>query len=227
MAATACHPHSGHHARAVQRVADALGLPEYALVAHDTGATVARVLAASDVKRVRGLVLANTEVPGHRPPWIPEYRVSAALPGAAHVWKKTLGRRAFRTSAMGFGGCFWDASLIERELLPVHLQPLLDSTRAIQGILNYLRGIEWSVVDALGEVHQRIAAPVQLVWGGDDVTFPLAEAQRMLPSFRNCAGLHVIKDARFLAHEERPKEFCDAAVPFLQRSLGEALSNYV
>ena len=53
---------------------DAFGLLQYAIVAHDTGGTIARRLAVIDGHRVNRMVLIGTEIPGHRPPWIPFFQ---------------------------------------------------------------------------------------------------------------------------------------------------------
>jgi pimeloyl-ACP methyl ester carboxylesterase len=53
---------------------DRLGLDHYSILAQDTGGTFARYLALADSARVENLALINTEMPGHRPPWIPLYQ---------------------------------------------------------------------------------------------------------------------------------------------------------
>src|SRR5689334_3895246 len=68
-------------ARAFQRLLAELGIGPYTLVGNDTGGWVARELALVDGARVARLVLTNTEIPGHRPPWIPMYQALAAVPG--------------------------------------------------------------------------------------------------------------------------------------------------
>lgn len=208
------------HAAVLAHLLQTLGVARCAVVAHDTGATVARLLAAADGQRVAGLVLANTEAPGHRPPWIGTYKATTGLPGIHAVWRAVLGLPAFRRSTMGFGGCFWDAQLIEQELMPLHIQPLVASSHVLQGQLNYLRGVDWSVVDNLAQTHQRIRAPVRLIWGANDVTFPLAQAERMAPTFPNFDGLYPLQHARFLAHEEHGATFAQLAAPLLHACLG-------
>src|SRR5262249_53840808 len=51
-------------ARMLARVMDALRLPSVTLVAHDSGAVIARLLAAFEPHRVRRLIVFDTEVPG-------------------------------------------------------------------------------------------------------------------------------------------------------------------
>jgi haloalkane dehalogenase len=68
-------------ARALQGMLLQLGVDSYALVGNDTGGWVARELALIDGPRVSRLVLTNTEIPFHRPPWIPMYQVLAHVSG--------------------------------------------------------------------------------------------------------------------------------------------------
>jgi haloalkane dehalogenase len=58
---------------------ESLHLNSCALIAHDTGATIARLLTLLHPQAVRKLVIINTEIPGHRPPWIPLYQHVATL----------------------------------------------------------------------------------------------------------------------------------------------------
>jgi pimeloyl-ACP methyl ester carboxylesterase len=212
------------HARAVQRMADALGLGAYAVVAHDTGATVARLLASTDA-RVRGLVLLDTEVPGHRPPWIPLYRVAAGLPGARTAFRLFLRSAVWRRSTFGFGGCFADPARIDATFLALFVAPFLASDAYADGQLRYLRGIDWALVDDLARVHRCLQMPVQLVWGAEDRIFPLAEARRMAPEFPGLAGVQAIAHARFLVHEEQPDAVAAAVLPFLADCLWPALDS--
>ncbi len=66
----------------------------------------------------------------------------------------------------------------------------------------------------LGAVHRRIAVPVQLVWGEQDVFFPVAWAREMVATFPD-ARLAVVPGAGLFAHEERPVEVAEALLPVL------------
>ncbi|MGZ6143305.1 MAG: alpha/beta fold hydrolase, partial [Myxococcales bacterium] len=59
-------------ARALQRLLPLLGIESCAVIAQDTGATIARRLALLEPGKIGKLVLVDTEIPGHRPPWIRE-----------------------------------------------------------------------------------------------------------------------------------------------------------
>lgn len=202
-------------AATIARFADAVGIGPCPIVAHDTGATIARLLAAREPARVPKLVLLNTEMPGHRPPWIPLYRHLAALPGTAAGFAVMMRLPAFLRSGMGFGGCFHDPARIDAAFVARNVAPMVASPRRVAGSMRYLRGIDWTVIDGLTETHRRITGDVLMVWGADDPTFPVTYARELPPQFRRCAGLVEILNARFLVHEERPNEVATATLPFL------------
>ena len=202
-------------AESLRRFADALGLASYSLLAFDTGATIARQLALIDPRRVRRLVLLNTEIPGHRPPFIPLFQRTLSLPGSRAAMQMLLRSRALRRSRMGFGGCFVDLCLLDGDFHAGSVVPLLESPRRLEGVRRYLAGIDWALVDGLATRHREIAAPVLFVWGEDDPTFPIERARAMPPQLADCRGLVPISRARLLVHEERPDAVADAALPFL------------
>jgi pimeloyl-ACP methyl ester carboxylesterase len=200
-------------ARTLKTLADRLDLPRYTVLAQDTGGTFARHLALSD-PRVEKLVLINTEIPGHRPPWIPFYQFLMGLPGAIAAFGLLLRSRTFLRSGMGFGGCFTDLTLLDGDFHAHVVEPLLHSAHRMEGLARYLRGLTWEPVDALAHDHARITVPVQLVWGADDPTFPVALARAMVRQLAN-GRLVEIPGARLLVHEEKPADVSRAALDFL------------
>ena len=198
----------------LKALAGSLGLQKYSVLAQDTGGTFARYLAIADHARVEKLLLINTEIPGHRPPWIPQYQLLMRLPGTLAAFSLLLRSRAFLRSGMGFGGCFCDLSLIDGEFHEHVVMPLLREPRRMQGLRSYLRGAKWPPVDALLHEHARLDMPVKLIWGADDPTFPLADVRPMVRQFSH-ASLVEIAGAKLLVHEEKPAEVARAVIGFL------------
>lgn len=193
------------HAENLKRFVDKIGITNYRIIAHDTGATVARRLAIIDGPRVRQLVLIDTEIPNQRPPLIPLMQKVLAIPGSTFVFRQLLRSPAFIRSSFGFGGCFVDMKLVEGDFHKHFIEPLATSEHRMQGQILYARGIDWKQLDALAEGHGRIQAPVLLLWGEHDPFFPIAEARRMVPQFANCRGLITIPKCKLLPHEEKPE----------------------
>jgi haloalkane dehalogenase len=208
------------HARTVRAAVDALGLSRYAFVAHDSGGFIARVVAAGDA-RVAGLSLGNTEIPGHTPWLVTMYALLAKLPGGPGAIRTLLRSRAIRRSALGFGGCFSDLAALDGEFHELFVAPLFASRRAADGQMQLLRTVKPSHLAGLEDVHRRIAAPVQLVWGDRDPFFPLEKARAMLDQLGGPARLDVIPGAKLFAHEDHPDAFAAHARPFLRGCLAD------
>jgi len=204
------------HARRLKVLIDRIGVQRYGALAQDTGGTIARCLALVDGARLDRLALINTEIPGHRPPWIPLYQwLMRAIPGAPLFFRQLLRSGAFVRSGMGFGGCFYDLALIEGEFREQFITPYIESARRTDGMARYLTGLYWDSVDALRQRHAELRMPVLLVWGEDDPTFPIALAREMAEQFADCRGLIAIPRAKLLPHEERPEAVAEAVVSFL------------
>jgi len=200
-------------ARTLRRLVDRLGLERYAVLAQDTGGTFARLLALDDAARVERVVLINTEIPHHRPPWIPLYQLLMTLPGAQAAFGVLMRSRWFLRSGMGFGGCFCDLDLLDGAFHAHVVQPLLRSPARMDGLAHYLTGLAWEPVDALATDHARLVMPVLLVWGADDPTFPIDRARAMVAQMPR-ARLVEIPGARLLVHEEKPTEVTRVVLNF-------------
>lgn len=206
----------GAHVDTMQKAIELIGLERYALVAHDSGAAIARHVAARDVARVTGLVMGNTEIPGHFPWQLTLYLAAARLPGGAAVFTALLRSRRFRHSGLGFGTCFDDVTFADGAFHELCTRPILEDPKHREGTLALLDTFDMTVLKELPRVHRQIEAPVQLVWGKDDPFFPLPKAEKMLSQFRQ-AELTVLDPGKLFVHEERPDAFADAAIPFLER----------
>jgi pimeloyl-ACP methyl ester carboxylesterase len=201
-------------ARTLKEFVDRLGLTAYAILAHDTGGTIARRLTTTDLARVRKLVLIGTEIPGHRPPWIELFQ-KAANPRRTATFKILMRRRWFRHSSAAFGGCFHDRSLIDGAFHQLFIEPLLRSDERIRGQIHYLRGIDWQMVGGMRAEHAKITIPTLLIWGAQDPVFPVAAARAMAKQLPNCRGLAIIPEAKLFVHEERPEDVAKAALDVL------------
>lgn len=193
-------------ARRVSQALEAWDVGPYEVVAQDSGGVVARLLALLDGERVRRLALINTEVPGHRPPWIPLYGKLLSLPGSSACFQWLLRSNAFLRSSAGFGGSFVDTQLIDGEFHALFIEPLTRSRRRVLGYGRFLSGLDWGEVDALAAQHAAIRARVLLLWGEADPTFPVSEGQRLAAQLPTCVDLLTIAGAKLFPQEEQPHE---------------------
>ncbi|MFK7805344.1 MAG: alpha/beta fold hydrolase [Anaerolineae bacterium] len=204
------------HCHTLREVVDALNLSSYALVAHDSGGVFARHLAANDPDRVRGLVLSNTDIPRHYSPTLKLLVNSAKLPGASFLMRLLLRIRLFRLSKYFGKGMFYDLEQFEGEFGDLYIRPLYQDKKVLNGQMQLIYGWDWDFLDQLTEIHGRIKAPVQLIWGANDVIFPLNKGRPMANEFGAGAEFKVIKKSRLYVQEEQPEAFLQHALPFLQ-----------
>lgn len=198
-----------HFKAQASRIIDFLkfkGIDSCSLIAQDTGATTARIIALRKEIEIKTLVLFNTEVPNHRPPWIPFYQKSSLLPLSHYVFKASMKNKWFVKSSLGFKAFYADKSLLD---IKSNLAPYLDlatnSNHQMKGALSYLRGCDLAYMDTLKERHKDISAKVILIWGEKDVTFPVKYGAQLAKQFTD-AEFHRIQEASLMPHEEKPME---------------------
>lgn len=182
---------------ALQEAIEALGLSTYALVGQDSGGFIARLLADQNPK-VTNLILFNTEIPGLIPPWVPLFQLLAPWPFASQIFKLAVSTRLIARSPMGFGGCFYDKDLIHGEFFELTARPLMESP------------------EKLSEVHRRITARVDCIWGEADPFFPVAKARTMFEQFAHRGEFVTFEKAKLLPYAEYPRESAEHIKRFIQ-----------
>ncbi len=193
-----------------------LNLTNYSILAQDTGASIARMVAVTEQNNIDKLVLINTEIPNHRPPFIPMHQFLAKLPLANLMFRSLLKIGFIVRSPLLLKQFFYDRSLLKKpENLDKYLVPLKSSKDKMFGMLEYLKGIEWKIVDDFKNTHKEIKAKTLFVWGENDKTFPIGLAKKMVSQFSvNCEFVS-ITEASLMPHEEKPIEILEKTIPFL------------
>lgn len=202
-------------ARAIRETLRQLDVESYALVGNDSGGWIARELVLIDKPRVSRLLLTNTEIPFHRPPWIPMYQALAHVPGFGAILRQSLRASALRRSPLVFGGCFHDLTHLEGEFYRRFVEPLITDNARMEGALEFLRRMKFSRLDEFQRLHEELTLPTLFVWGADDPTFPERRAQEMARQFPNVAGFHEVKEAKLFFYEEHPEEMAGHIERFL------------
>jgi len=197
-----------------------LDLKNLSIVAQDTGASIARMAALSSPDRVENLVVINSEIPHHRPPFIQMYQFLAKLPLSNLIFRTLLKSKTIVKSPLMFGSFFHDKGLFDDdERVTIPYVERLRTKREMAGMMKYLKGVEWKEVDDFEHSHQRIKANTLLLWGEKDVTFPLKLAKKMISQFaEGRCQLEVIENACLMPHEEKPKEVARAILDFFQKN---------
>ncbi|MEM8863224.1 MAG: alpha/beta hydrolase [Chloroflexota bacterium] len=204
------------HCETLHQIIEALNLDSYALVAHDSGGVFARYMGANDQSKVRGMILSNTDIPRYYSPTLKLLVNSAKLPGYNWLMRTLLRFPAFRLSKYFGRGMFYDLKKFEGEFGDFYIRPLYQDKKVLTGKLQLIYTWNWDFLDDLTSIHARIKAPIQFIWGKNDVIFPLTKGREMLSEFNTKTDFKVIKRSRLYVQEEQPEQFVQHALPFLK-----------
>jgi pimeloyl-ACP methyl ester carboxylesterase len=186
------------------------------VIAHDTGATIARLALSQGASKVDRLICLSTELPGHHLPLIPRLKRLFSVPMMPQLYTLLLRSTAFINSPSGFSNCVADIRHLDADFIDSFITPIIEDRRKLNGLIAYLNGIDWSVVDDLHAVQSRIAQPVAMIWGSKDKIFPIELARASAASFGGGSVFVEISEAGFLAVEERPNLVAEAIRSFLK-----------
>lgn len=179
---------------------DTMKLDSLAIVGHDSGGGVGRLLAAQLGSRVNCVVLQNTELPDYVSPMVRALKLMASSKLSATLLQQLMRVPAVRRSPLGFGSAFGERDLIDGEFYDACIEPVL---RDFSGQAAVLSHVDFDFIRSLPEAHGRIEAPIHLCWGGSDREyFPLEKARQMQSQFRVRGELKVIPEAKVFVHEE-------------------------
>lgn len=206
-------------ARKVQLLLDKLSIDSYNLIAHNSGAAIARIVAINQPQKLKNLILINTEIPNHRPPFIEMYQRIGMLPLVPRFIRFQLGRERFRRSAMGFKQAYTNKRMFDDDSnLGPYLLPLIQSNKKTKGAFKFLKGIDWTIIDEFENTHSLIEANVLLLWGENDKTFPVKLAKKMADQFKSVMKFVSIQDASLLPHEEKPNDVIKEIITFVNEN---------
>ncbi|MEQ8265830.1 MAG: alpha/beta hydrolase [Parvibaculum sp.] len=203
------------HVERVRAFADRMKLERYAVIGHDTGGTFARMLAVSDAARVEKIVAMDTEVPGHLPSVVLRLQALFRSGIGRALFRAALGSKPLMRRWLARSGFFVDNRLLDDEYMEHFVTSWIRSDHAYRGLLEYLLGVDHSLVAHLDELHAKIDVPMLFIWGEKDGVFPVRRAREMVARMPGSASLAVIDGAAFLSHEERPEEVARHALAFL------------
>jgi len=185
----------------------ALNLTKYSLLSFNSGGAIARTLAAQEGAKIANLILLNTDIPGKRPPWLALYRLMFRTQFGRKILNTHLVKKYLIPSNIMLGLTFNDVSVIDDEFMKLFITPMVSKPLYFEGLGNYLRGFSYKEVDNFDDmsgVHQSISAPVHMIWGEEDPTFPLKYGERMANTIPALKSFNTIPKTRLLPHEEKP-----------------------
>ncbi len=199
----------GALARFVADVCVALGLGELDLVANDTGGAVAQIVAARDPERLRSLTLTDCDTHDRVPPKAFLPAVLLARAGLFAPIGRVLARDLGRARKRLFGTAYQDPARPPDDQLRAWVQTLATPEAARQ-FQRFVAGLRPDDLLAVEPQLARLQVPTLIVWGTDDVFFPLSDAYWLRDTIPGACDVVELDGARLFFPDERPDELAEA-----------------
>lgn len=183
-----------------------LGIETFDLVLNDSGGAVGQIMAVKAPDRVRSMVLTNCDVHDNWPP-----KALNEIRGAARagLLADQFGRFADQPDLFRAPGgiaemVYEDPKTATDETLRINLGPLVSSPERKAAFNRYAGLQDTSQLVVVEEDLRKLQTPCLIVWGTDDVFFPIEWAYWLKDALPNARDVIELAGAKLFFPEERP-----------------------
>jgi pimeloyl-ACP methyl ester carboxylesterase len=193
----------------LEAVCQALALDQVDIVANDSGGGICQIFAARHPQRIRSITLTNCDVHNNYPPEALRPLMKAVEDGRlAEIGRGLL-------ADIGFARRFFGAGLEHPERIPeetfnTYLEPLFSSTSSVRNLERFFEALDYKQNVAVEPLLRCLAAPTLIVWGTNDIFFPLKWAYWLRDTIPGTKDVVELRDAKLFFPEERPGELVRA-----------------
>jgi pimeloyl-ACP methyl ester carboxylesterase len=196
------------NANMLREFIDAMGIDQVDLVGNDSGGGISQIFAALNPDRVRSLTLTDCDTHDN---WWPEaFRpfVDMTLAGGlAETLKALTGDKSVYRSAQGLGQCYVDPNSVTDADIDIYLQPFLRNEQRTVDLQRFVASSDNSHTLRIEAQLRQLKAPTLLVWGTDDVYFPVKWAYWLAGAIPGAKNPVELPGGRLFFMEESPDEF--------------------
>ena len=187
---------------------DALKIDKVDLVGNDSGGGIAQIFAANHSDRVRSLALTNCDAQDNWPPEaFKPFLAMAAAGGLSGALNAMLADKAVYRSPDALGPAYEDAAKVSDADIEAYLRPLVKNADSLSDFQRFLAAFDNKHTLAIESGLKKLKAPALIVWGTDDVYFPVAWGRWLAKTLPGTRRLVELMGARIFFPEERWAEF--------------------
>jgi pimeloyl-ACP methyl ester carboxylesterase len=195
------------NARMLKEFLDALGIDQVDLVGNDSGGGIAQIFAANYPERVRSFTLTDCDAHDNWPPEaFKPFLAMAAAGGLADTLNAMLSDKSIYRSKGALGPAYEEPAKVTDADIETYLRPLLDSQR-LKDFERFLAAFDNKHTLAIEGRLKKLTAPTLIVWGTDDVYFPVEWARWLASTIPGTKRKVELTGARIFFPEERWQEF--------------------
>lgn len=196
------------NARMLAQFLDAMKIDRVDLVGNDSGGGIAQIFAALYPERVRSLTLTDCDAHDNWPPEaFKPFLAMAAAGGLGDTLEAMLKDKNVYRSPQALGPAYEDAASVSDADIETYLRPLLKSPERLEEFRRFLAAFDNRHTLAIEDRLKKFAAPTLIVWGTDDVYFPVEWARWLARTIPGTKRTVELTGARIFFPEERWAEF--------------------
>ncbi len=196
------------NARMLREVIDALDVGQVDVIGNDSGGGIAQIFAALNPDRVRTLTLTNCDTHDNWPPEaFKPFLDMAAGGGLSRTLNAMLADKAIYRSPGALGPAYEQPESVSDQDIETYLRPLVRTEQRTRDLQRFLAAFDHKHTVAVESRLRELRAPTLIVWGTNDVYFPVKWAHWLAETIPGAKPPIELAGARIFFPEERPAEF--------------------
>lgn len=196
------------NAKMLKEVLDALKIDQVDLVGNDSGGGIAQIFAALNPERVRTLTLTNCDTHDNWPPEAFKPFVELVKAGGLRdTLNAMLADKTIFRSPGALGPAYEQPETVTDEDIETYLRPLVRTEQRTRDLQRFVMAFDNKHTRVIEPQLRELRAPTLIVWGMDDVYFPVKWAYWLAETIPGAKPPVELEGARIFFPEERADEF--------------------
>ncbi len=196
------------NARMLKEFLDALNIDQVDLVGNDSGGGISQIFAALYPERVRSLTLTDCDTHNNWPPEaFKPFLAMAAAGGLRGTLDAMLADKSGYRSSRALGPAYEHPEQVSDDDIETYLRPFVRSPQRTHDLERFLAAFDNKHTLTIEPQLKTLKAPTLIVWGTDDVYFPVKWSHWLAENIPGTRRRVEFKDARIFFPEERWQEF--------------------
>jgi pimeloyl-ACP methyl ester carboxylesterase len=196
------------NAKMLKEVLDALKISHVDLIGNDSGGGISQIFAALNPERVRTLTLTDGDAHDNWPPEAFRPFVDMVKAGGLHdTLEALLADKTIYRSPGALAPAYQRPKIATDEDIETYLRPLIRSEQRTRDLQRFIVAFDNSHTRVIEPQLRKLEAPTLIVWGTDDVYFPVKWAHWLAETIPGAKPPVELEGARLFFPEERAEAF--------------------
>ena len=196
------------NAKMLREFLDALRIDQVDLIGNDSGGGISQIFAALNPGRIQTLTITNSDAHDNWPPEAFKPFVDMAIAGGLKdTLNAMLSDKAIFPSPGALGPAYEHPENVSDEDIEIYLRPHIRTEQRTRDLQRFVAAFDNQHTLAIEPQLRTLKAPTLIVWGTDDIYFPVKWAHWLAETIPGAKEPVELKDARIFFPEERAEVF--------------------